>query len=393
VNDQEMTDSFYNTVDTFIRVVGPERVSQTDVFFRISRAAIGSNVDYSELQRIVPRITSLTAWYEAFRQSAESFARLAEAAEAKRHLVTAGEHYLRAALLYHFAQLFTRPEDPRRAEAQRRRVDDYRRAAPYLSPPVSHVEVQYGDLRLPGYFRRPAGGRAVPLVLMIPGANSVKEELHNWGHEFLKRGLATFAFDGPGQGELSVRHDGPPLRFETYPAAVSAVIDHFSKLPGIQVDRITAWGQSTGGHLALQAAAHDARIRAAVSLGGGYDFRKEIELTTPADVREEGRDLHGFSSFAETEAYLRQHGSLLGWTEKIRCPVLLIHGAQDNIVDLAEMERIRQEVAGPAELLVYPDGNHSVCNRNLEMSAAMADWVADQMAGPGAASEGGSMTI
>jgi fermentation-respiration switch protein FrsA (DUF1100 family) len=59
--------------------------------------------------------------------------------------------------------------------------------------------------------------------------------------------------------------------------------------------------------------------------------------------------------------------------------LLLIHGAQDNIVALEEMERIRAEAAGPTELKIYEDGNHSVCNRNLEMSAFMADWVADRL--------------
>ena len=379
MDDQALADNFYHTVDMFIRLLGAEQVSRTDIFFRVSRAAIGINIDYSELQRIVAGITSFHAWYDSFQSSAEHFARLAEHAEIQGHYITAGEHYLRAGLLYHFAQLFTRPEDPRRIEGQQKRVAYYRQACPYLEPAVERVEVPFGGLRLPAYFRRLRGTAAPPIVLMIPGANSVKEELHNWGWEFVKRGLATLAFDGPGQGELAVRHGGPPLRLETYHHVVSAVIDYVESNLEVNPKYLAVWGQSTGGHLAMRAATQDSRIKAAVSLGGGYDFHLEMASTTPADVREEGRDLHGFSSFAETETYLRKYASLEGIAAKIRCPLLLIHGAQDNIVALEEMEQIRREAAGPTELKVYEDGNHSVCNRNLEMSAFMADWVADQL--------------
>jgi hypothetical protein len=46
---------------------------------------------------------------------------------------------------------------------------------------------------------------------------------------------------------------------------------------------------------------------------------------------------------------------------------------------MEEIELIQRQVSGPIKVLVYEDGNHSVCNRNLEMRAVMADWVVDQM--------------
>lgn len=45
-----------------------------------------------------------------------------------------------------------------------------------------------------GTLRRP------PLALLLPGLDSVKEEFYSWENVFLKRGLATFSLDGPGQG-------------------------------------------------------------------------------------------------------------------------------------------------------------------------------------------------
>jgi 2,6-dihydroxypseudooxynicotine hydrolase len=214
---------------------------------------------------------------------------------------------------------------------------------------------------------------------MISGANSVKEELHHWGQKFIDRGIATLAFDGPGQGERSVRNGGVPLRLETFHKAVSAVFDYLENRNDIDAKRLVCWGQSTGGQLAMRAAAHDSRIKIAVSLGGGYDFRMEIKPTTPADVWEEARELYGLSSFIEAEAYIKQYGSLKGIIEKVRCPLLLVHGARDNIVAMEEIESLQKETKGSIATHLYADGNHSVCNRNIEMSSAMADWVADQL--------------
>ena len=381
MNDKEMSELFYHNVDTFIQVLGAEQVSKTDVFFRISRAAIGANVDYSEIQRILADIKGFYSWYDAWAKSAERFLTIARKAEQKNHHITSGENYLRAALLYHFAQLFTRPEDPHRSEGQEKRVAYYRKACPYLLPPVEPVSIESGDLRLPGYFRPAIDGTKPPVVLMIPGANSVKEELHQWGWEFNQRGLATLAFDGPGQGELSVRNGGVPLRLETYHQAVSAVIDYLETRDDVDNTRVIAWGQSTGGQLAIRAAAYEERIYGAVSLGGGYDYRLEITPTTPADVWEEARELYGFETFVQAKDYVLQKGSLEGIAEKVTCPLLLIHGELDNIVALEEMERIQRETKGKTNLLVYQNGNHSVCNYNLEMRSEIADWVLDLVRG------------
>lgn len=380
MDEQYLIDSFYHNVDMFIRLLGAEQVSRTEVFFRISRAAIGAHIDYSELQRIVSRITSFSAWYTAWQGSADHFAQLAVQAEAKGRLVTAGEHYLRAALLYHFAQLFTRPEDPRRREGQRQRVAYYRLACPYLQPPIEPVQIPWDERYLSGYLRLPRGSSPpTPVVVLIPGANSVKEELHHWGEELVKRGLATLAFDGPGQGELSVRNGGLPLRLENYHEAVAAVLDYLQTRPEVDAQRIALLGQSSGGNLALRAAVWESRLKAVVALSGGYDFRGKSSPTAPIDVREEARDLYGLSSLAQLENYIREYGSLQGIIARIRCPILLLHGGQDRLVALDEVERIRREATAPVEVVIYEDGNHSICNRNLEMSAAMADWLVEQL--------------
>ena len=62
-----------------------------------------------------------------------------------------------------------------------------------------------GNLRVPWYDEDP------PLVLLIPGLDSTKEEFCRLENVFLSRGMAVLSLDGPGQGEggytLPIRHD------------------------------------------------------------------------------------------------------------------------------------------------------------------------------------------
>ena len=154
------------------------------------------------------------------------------------------------------------------------------------------------------------------------------------------------------------------------------MLDHEAIAPG----QVGVWGQSTGGHLAIRLAAEVPELAAVVSVGGAYDFRRELTKLTPADVREEARDLHGLPSFDEAAAYIREHGSLEGELGRLRAPLLLVHGARDELVDDTEVDRMADEAGGPVDVLSYPEGNHGVCNFNLEMTAAMADWVAETLA-------------
>ena len=154
MKDSILSDNFYNTVDNFIQLLGADQVSKTDIFFRISRAANGSLVEHSEIQRVLSRIHNFYDWFDAWKVSADRYVSLGETAEKEGHLISAGEHYLRAGLLYHFAQLFTRPEDPNRRNGQQKRVLYYRKACPYLQPQIIPVEIPYQGMTLPGYLPR-----------------------------------------------------------------------------------------------------------------------------------------------------------------------------------------------------------------------------------------------
>ncbi|MDB5914851.1 MAG: protein of unknown function hydrolase family protein, partial [Ramlibacter sp.] len=91
---------------------------------------------------------------------------------------------------------------------------------------------------------------------------------------------------------------------------------------------------------------------------------------------------YGAKDVDEAERKINQM-SLDGIAERIRCPLLVAHGARDQQVPLEQAERtVRSAVNSPrAELRLFDESEGGVehCSGDLFSIAidAMADWVAD----------------
>jgi dipeptidyl aminopeptidase/acylaminoacyl peptidase len=380
--DWRLLDQFYRGVDTNLKLVGAARMGASNVWVRLSRYSVHSNLLEPELRAILAQITDLRSWYPAWAERAAHFERLGEQAREEGHGASAAEYLLTASALYHFAQINTRPESPLKAEGGRRSAECYRRAAEYFHPVAVRFELPWEGTNLPGYLRAPRPPFLIapglpPVVILINGANCAKEELHAWTDPLLRRGLATVVFDGPGQGELAVRQGGVGLTADGYDRAVQTVLDW---LPTQLVDgrRVGLWGMSMGGLCAARVAARDERVRAAVSIGGLYSLERYGELPVP--TQEEMRDLTGLATLAETKAYLTAAYGLDGPGE-IRCPFLVVHGALDDIVSTEEAERLAAAAGDRGELCVFEDGLHVCYNLFQELRPRIADWLVDHLTG------------
>jgi 2,6-dihydroxypseudooxynicotine hydrolase len=308
----------------------------------------------------------------------ERYRSIAEQAEAREYIVTAGQNYLRASLLAHSGQLFCRPEWPEKRSLQEARVQYYQIACGHLG--IKRFLIPFGTHSLPAYLWLPNCNEKPPLVIMVPGANSVKEELHRWAGPFVRRGLATLRFDGPGQGEMSPAVDGGiPLRMEDYHLVLTTVIDFVEEKLADKVDtsRIALWGQATGGHLITRVFQYEKRPVAAVNLNGQPDMQAYPFLA--GDVQEENRIALGFSSYEETWAYLQAHGDAKPAASAINVPYLLIFGMRGDLAGYAAMQSFAASIGENVQMHSYPDGNHGVFNWDFIMTDAMADWLTEKL--------------
>ena len=170
-----------------------------------------NGVTAGDFERITSGLTSWNDWCAAWSAVAAEHELLGRDALAEGREMSAGAHLSQAAVYYHFAKfLFVNDLDQMR-EAHGRAVRCLTDALPYLDPPGRRAEIPFEGSHLAGILREPHGRGPHPVMIMIPGLDSAKEELRSTEDLFLERGIATLSVDGPGQGEaeyhLPIRGD------------------------------------------------------------------------------------------------------------------------------------------------------------------------------------------
>jgi 2,6-dihydroxypseudooxynicotine hydrolase len=301
-------------------------------------------------------------------------ASLGEEAEREGHYVSAGTHFWQAAMLYHFGKFmfFHRPAEHR--SAHQKVVELYHRALPYFDPPGERITISYeGGAVIPGILRSPPHVIRPPIVILVPGLDSVKEELHAYGEDFLRRGMAVLAIDGPGQGELEFTH---PMRFD-YEVVIAQVMDFLESRPEIDASRVGVMGVSVGGYYAVRAAAFESRLRAAIALATGYRFVDYFDRV-PILTREAFTHRLHAADQAEARAKLERF-DLHGVVEQLACPLLVIMGRLDRLFPAEASEQMVRDAAGKAELLMYDDGNHVCNNIPYKYRPKQADWMGSKL--------------
>ncbi len=328
---------------------------------------IANGTSYPDFQATMARIGRWDDWCREWGRSGQHYERLAETAEAAGRPVTAGEAWRRAALCWHWGKfVFTDHPQEQRA-AHERTVACFRRGSGTLSPPAEPVRVPYAGTTLAAYLRVPLG--RPPVVIMIPGLDSVKEELQATAEHMLSRGLAVIAIDGPGQGEAEYELPIEPA----YERVTTAVADYLKGRDDIDADRIGVFGVSLGGYYAARSAAYEPRVRAAVALAGPYRWDLDWD-TLPPQTRTTFQHRSGAGSPAEA----RERAGTLTLEHaaaRITCPLLVVHGGRDRLVPPYHAERLAREAPG-AELLMDTDGSHGLTNHAFESRSAIADWLA-----------------
>jgi len=207
---------------------------------------------------------------------------------------------------------------------------------------------------------------------MIPGLDSVKEELQATAEYLLARGLAVIAIDGPGQGEAEYELPSEPA----YERVTAAVADYLKGRDDVDPDRLGVFGVSLGGYYAARSAAYEPRVRAAVELAGPYRWDQDWDRLPP-----QTRSTFQRRSGAATPEQARERAAALTLEDaasRITCPLLVVHGGRDRLIPAYHAERLAREAPG-AELMLYPDGSHGVTNHAFESRAAIADWLAGRL--------------
>jgi len=233
---------------------------------------------------------------------------------------------------------------------------------------MERVEIPFENIKMAGYFRAPPNVKNPPCVILLGGLDTTKEDYLVVADHCLKRGLATLAFDGPGQGETQFEM----LWRKHFETAVIAVIDYLETRTDIDRNRIGLIGRSMGGYFGPKTAAMDKRIKALVAWGVMYHLRNLAEV--PKHTLEGFLYVSASKNLDQARAFYSSI-DLSAYAPKITCPTLVVHGGLDAITPIDNANSLIKDLRCEYETLIYQDSGHCCHDRSHIVRPALADFM------------------
>ena len=331
---------------------------------------VSMGIDINDFQRVSKKLLVWDEWNDAWAEVGAFHEQLADEAMANGTYRSAAVHYHQASMAYHFGKyLFVHDMERLRAGTEKTAAC-YRKALPLFSPPGVEVNVPFEGTTLPGYMRYPSNVVKPAVVMIVCGLDSTKEEMHTFAELVLARGMAALCIDGPGQGEsefeLSIRAD--------YEKVITAAIDFLEGRPEVDATRVGLLGISLGGYYVCRGAAFEKRVRTAVDVAGPYAWGEKWLEERPPLTRFAFRIRAGAKT-DEEELALARTLTLEGVAEKITCPLLVIHGGKDTVINVRDAQKIYDAASGPKKFHLLEDGNHVCNNMPYRYRPVACDWL------------------
>lgn len=239
----------------------------------------------------------------------------------------------------------------------------------YQLTPMEPIEIMARDgLRLPSYLTRSAisSTEHKPLVLLVHGG---PQDRDYWGldtmHQFLSnRGYNVLSVNFRGSTGISKKHllagQG-----EWYAKMQDDLIDavDWAISSGIaDPEKVAIVGSSYGGYAALAGLTRDPeRFAAGISIVGPSNVETLIGSIPPywEPMRKPLERMIGVGSIDLKTI------SPLTYSDNIKAPLFVAHGANDVRVNISESEAIVDSLAKrgvPVEFVVFPDEGHGIVN-------------------------------
>ena len=301
-------------------------------------------------------------WAAAWSAIAERYDKRAKSEETNKDTIAARDDYF-LAFRYYTAARWPVPNSSGKQKAYQNALAAFRNYGRFLDPPVEIVHIPFEGKEIAGYIRLPKDVRPAPVVFMINGTDSRKEDEVQGRDAMFRSGIGVVAIDMPGTGESPIKADVGSERM------FSRVLNYLATRPDVDSKRIVAWGVSYGGHWAASLAyLEKARLRGAVVQGGPvHDYYtaewQKKSLGTPEylfDLFAARAAIYGVESVDEMFAYgPRLSLKTQGFLGRPSAPMLVVNGEKDSQVPISDLYMLMQSGGSPKWSWVNPDGGHT----------------------------------
>jgi esterase FrsA len=306
-----------------------------------------------------------------------------ERAEALHDGAAAECAFLEASFWYFFAR-FPHILNAAGAEAYRRHVAAYLRAAKHFENPVEAFETPFERAVLKGHLRLPKNAPPSdgwPLVVLWGGIDVWKSdlEIHSQSNALLRHEIATLAVDMPGTGEcpFPVRPDGERV--------LAAILTAIRTDDRIDPARVGCYGLSFGGHWAAKMALVDPSLSGVVNVAGPihHTFQPAWIAGLPLGAKMALARVQGIDLRANPDQLTPALGKLdlvaQGLIPASRsAPLLSVNGEMDELVPIADLD-VLSDYGVHQDRLKFANDRH-VASRNWRLHESfVAEWLARKL--------------
>jgi uncharacterized protein len=214
-------------------------------------------------------------------------------------------------------------------------------------------------LKLASIFNFPDKNKKYPTAIILHGFTGYKEEAHleKLAKKLVEFGFVTVRFDTSGSGESDGRFE-EDYSMSNYLEDIGCVYDFIKKLEFVDRDKISIFGHSMGAALSIIFASMHSEMKMCVAISPltlmikGNGVKAALERWEELgwfykQMSKNGKHIKIPFSFIEDS----NNFNVLNFVGKLRCPLAVVVGLIDDVVDPSNSKQIFNAANEPKELI------------------------------------------